>query len=53
MIWAMVAVSEHVSFLRGILVVTWSSDRAACEDDDLTRLEPNDTLSHRMNCKFV
>jgi hypothetical protein len=29
---AMVAVSEHVSFLRGILVVIWSSDVADCED---------------------
>jgi hypothetical protein len=32
MIWVMVAVSELVSCLRGILVVIWSSDRAACED---------------------
>jgi hypothetical protein len=37
MIWAMVAVSEHVSFLRGILVVIWSSDRADCEDFRLNR----------------
>jgi hypothetical protein len=32
MIWAMVAVSEHVSFLRGILVVMWNSDRADGKD---------------------
>jgi hypothetical protein len=32
MIWAMVAVSKHVSFPRGIVVVIWSSDRADCKD---------------------
>jgi hypothetical protein len=55
MIWAMVTVSEHVSFLRGILVVIRSSDRAdkAVRIFDLTRLEPNDTLTHRTNCKLV
>jgi hypothetical protein len=37
MIWAMVAVSEHVSFLRGILMVIWSSDREDCEDFRLNR----------------
>jgi hypothetical protein len=37
MIGAMVAVSEHVSFLRGILVVIWGSDRADCEDFRLNR----------------
>jgi hypothetical protein len=37
MIWAMVAVSEHVSFLRGILMVIWSMDRADCEDFRLNK----------------
>jgi hypothetical protein len=37
MIWEMVAVSEHVSFLRVILVVIWSSDRTDCEDFLLKR----------------
>jgi hypothetical protein len=53
MMWAMVVVSERVSFLRGILVVIWSLDRADCEDFRLTGLEPNDTLTRRMNCKLV
>jgi hypothetical protein len=39
----MVAVSEHASFLRGILVVVWSLDRADYEDDDLTRSVSNGT----------
>jgi hypothetical protein len=29
--------SEHVSFLRGILVVIWSSDREDSEDFRLNR----------------
>jgi hypothetical protein len=33
-------------FLRGILVAVWSLDRADCGNDDLTRLESNDTHSH-------
>jgi hypothetical protein len=37
MIWAMVAVSEHVSYLKGILVVMWRSDREDCEDFRLNR----------------
>jgi hypothetical protein len=53
MMWAMVVVSERVSFLRVILVVIWSLDRADCEDVRLTGLEPSDTLTHRMNCKLV
>jgi hypothetical protein len=54
MIWAIVAASEHVSYLRGILVAIWSSDRADCEDFlDVTGLETNDTLTHRMNSKLV
>jgi hypothetical protein len=32
-------------FLRGILMVVWSLDRADCGNDDLTRLESNDTHS--------
>jgi hypothetical protein len=40
-------------FLRGILVVIWSSDRAYCKDFRLRRLEPNDTLTHNMNSKLV
>jgi hypothetical protein len=39
----MLAVSEHVSFLRRILVVVWSLDREDCEDDNLKRTESNDT----------
>jgi hypothetical protein len=37
MIWTMVAVSEHVSFLRGIVVVIWRLDRADCEDFRLNK----------------
>jgi hypothetical protein len=33
----MVEVSEHVSYLRGILVVISSSDRADCEDFRLNK----------------
>jgi hypothetical protein len=54
MIWAMVAVRKHVSYLRGILVAIWSSDREDCADFlDVTGLETNDTLTHRMNSKLV
>jgi hypothetical protein len=51
--WTMVAVSEHVSFLRGILVGIWSWDRADCEDFRLKGLEPGDTLTHKINSKWV
>jgi hypothetical protein len=40
----MVAVSEHVSCLRGILVVILSLDRADCDDFRLNKA--NDPMTH-------
>jgi hypothetical protein len=47
----MVAVSEHVSGESLWLYEAWIGQIVRIFD--LTRLEPNDALTNRMNCKLV